>query len=221
VFHDGYERAPQPFLAERIRDRGLMANVQLFHRPPPSPYCAGRAENGETGLSSHVPLQLLHLRVDHQVYRFMGCDCHIEVFFRTFKPTFGGRKLRSRSAANAQLELEGSLVGVWGICLLGQRELRARGPEAVRLSPAAAIRAVQRTLQEYRVRPETPAETLWAQLRRARLDDYQRRSSKTSRAYPRKKQRTPLGIPHISLATDSQIAQAAALQNKEEFRFAA
>jgi hypothetical protein len=58
-------------------------------------------------------------------------------------------------------------------------------------------------------------------LRRARLDDYQRRSSKTSRAYPRKKHRTPIGIPHITLATDLQIAQAAALQNKEALRLAA
>ena len=90
--------------------------------------------------------------------------------------------------------------GLWGVCLLGSRELRASGQEPVRLSPAAALHACQRTLREYRVRPETPAETLWAQLRRARLDDYQRRSSKTSRAYPRKKHRTPIGIPHLTRA---------------------
>jgi hypothetical protein len=63
----------------------LVANVQLFHRAPPSPHFAGRAENGETGLSPHVPLQLLHLRLDYQVYRFMGCDCHIERFHYTLK----------------------------------------------------------------------------------------------------------------------------------------
>jgi Transposase DDE domain len=158
---------------------------------------------------------------DRQVATIYGARWGVEVFFRTFKQTFGCRKLRSRSAANAQLELEWSLVGLWGICLLGQRELHGRGPEAARLSPAAAIRAFQRTLQEYRVRPETPAETLWAQLRRARLDDYQRHSSKTSRAYPRKKRCPPLGIPQIVLATEQQIAQAAALQDPETFRLAA
>jgi hypothetical protein len=158
---------------------------------------------------------------DRQVATIYGARWGVEVFFRTFKQTFGCRKLRSRAAANAQLELEWSLVGVWGICLLGQRELRARGPEAARLSPAAAIHAFQRTLQEYRVRPETLAETLWAQLRLARLDDYQRHSSKTSRAYPRKKRRPPLGIPQIVLATEQQIAQAAALHDTEEFRLAA
>jgi len=173
--------------------------------------------DGETALSLPVPLQLLHLRWNHQVDRFMGCDCHIEVFFRTFKHTFGCRKLRSRSAQNAQLELDWSLLGLWGVCLLGTRELSASGHEPTRLSPAAALHAFQRTLREYRVRPETPTETLWAQLRRARPDDYQRRSAKTSRAYPRKKQRTPIGIPHLTRATPHQIAQAQALQHQEEF----
>ena len=138
-----------------------------------------------------------------------------------FKQTFGCRKLRSRAARNAQLELEWALVGVWGICLLGKRELRASGQEPARLSPAAALHAFQRTLREYRVRPETPAETLWAQLRCARLDDYLRHSSKTSRAYPRKKRRPPIGIPQIVLATEQQIAQAAALHDNGDFRFAA
>ena len=158
---------------------------------------------------------------DRQVATIYGARWGVEVFFRTFKQTFGRRKLRSRSARNAQLELEWSLLGLWSVCLLAARELTASGPELGRLSPAAAIQAFQRTLREYRVRPETQAETLWAQLRRARLDDYQRRSAKTSRAYPRKKHRTPIGIPHITRATDQQIAQAAALQDKEEFRLAA
>jgi hypothetical protein len=84
-----------------------------------------------------------------------------------------------------------------------------------------ALHAFHRTLREYRVRPETPADTLWTQLRRARLDDYQRHTAKTSRAYPRKKHRPPIGIPLITLATDHQIAQAVALHDTEEFRLAA
>lgn len=42
-------------------------------------------ENGETGLSLRVPLQLLHLCLDYQVNCFMGCDCHIEVLHRILK----------------------------------------------------------------------------------------------------------------------------------------
>jgi hypothetical protein len=158
---------------------------------------------------------------DRHVATLYGARWGVEVFFRTFKQTFGCRKLRSRSAPNAQLELEWSLVGLWCVCLLGSRTLSESGQEPVRLSPAAALHAFQRTLWAYRVRPETLAETLWAQLRLARLDHYQRRSSKTSRAYPRKKHRTPIGIPLITLATDYQIAQAAALQHHQEFRLAA
>ena len=145
----------------------------------------------------------------------------MEVFFRTFKQTFGCRKLRSRAAHNAQLEREWSLVGLGGGCLLGTRALRAGGFDPARFSPAAAIHALQRTLHEYRVRPDTPADTLWAHLRGAQLDAYQRHAAKTSRAYPRKKRRPPIGIPQIALATEQQIAQAAALPDKEAFRFAA
>ncbi len=154
---------------------------------------------------------------DRQVATIYAARWGVEVFFRTFKQTFGCRKLRSRSAQNAQLELDWALIGLWGVCLLGSRELHASGYAPTRLSPAAAISAFQRTLREYRVRPDTPAETLWAQLRRARLDDYQRRSAKTSRAYPRKKQRTPIGIPRLTRATPHQIALAHTLQHQEEF----
>ena len=37
----------------------------------------------------HVPFQLEHLRVEHQVDFFMGCDCHIELIFRAWKHTLG------------------------------------------------------------------------------------------------------------------------------------
>jgi len=85
VFHNDREGTPQPFLPERIRARGLGSNVQLFHRTPPSLILREEPENGETSLSAHISLQLLHLCLDHQVDRFMGCDCHIEVFFRVLK----------------------------------------------------------------------------------------------------------------------------------------
>src|ERR1051325_9529980 len=52
---------------------------------PPPFIVLDKPENGEMGLSPHVPLQLLHLRVDYQVNRFMGCDCHIEQGFKITK----------------------------------------------------------------------------------------------------------------------------------------
>jgi hypothetical protein len=42
-------------------------------------------ENGDAGLSPHIPLQLLHLCLDHQINGFVGCDCHIEQGFKITK----------------------------------------------------------------------------------------------------------------------------------------
>jgi hypothetical protein len=39
-------------------------------------------ENGDAGLSPHIPLQLLHLRLNHQINGVVGCDCHIEPGFK-------------------------------------------------------------------------------------------------------------------------------------------
>jgi len=189
-------------------------------RQPPLVLRLVRVQDGKQSVDLVTTLPQTRLS-DRQVARIYAARWGVEVFFRTFKQPFGCRKLRSRSAPNAQLELEWSLLGLWGVCLLGTRELYASGHDPARFSPATALHAFQGTLREYRVRPDTPAETLWARLRLARLDDYQRHAPKTSRAYPRKKHRTPIGIPHITLATDHQIAQAAALQHHREFRLAA
>ena len=66
--------------------------------------------DGETALSLPVPLQLLHLRLDDQVYRFMGCDCHIELFFRWLKCILGCRHLLSQSENGVQLQVYMALI---------------------------------------------------------------------------------------------------------------
>jgi hypothetical protein len=152
---------------------------------------------------------------DQQAATIYGARWGIELFFRTFKQTFGRRKLRSRAAENARLELDWSLVALWCACLLGQRELVDCGQNPARLSPALAIRALQNTLREYRVRPENRAESLWSRLRIAVLDDYERSSSKTSRNYPRKKKRERIAPPKITLATQQQINTAKELKQQQ------
>jgi hypothetical protein len=152
---------------------------------------------------------------DRQAARIYAARWGVELFFRTFKQTFGRRKLRSTSAENAPLELDWALLGLWCICLLAQRELLERGEDPARLSPVAAIKAFQTTLRDYRVRPETREESLWLQLGTALRDDYQRATSKTSRNYPRKKQRESIGAPQITLATAQQIHAANQLKQIE------
>lgn len=136
----------------------------------------------------------------------------IELFFRTFKQTFGCRKLRSQAAANAQWEFDWSLIGLWCICLLGETELAAGGKDPTRLSAAKAIEAFQETILHYRVRPEDGTETLRHQLQAALLDDYKRTSSKASRNFPTKKKRERTGPPKIVQATRQQIEAAKQLK---------
>lgn len=159
---------------------------------------------------------------DRQAATIYGARWGIELFFRTFKQTFGRRKLRSRAAANAKLELDWSLLGLWCICLLGQRELIKAGDDPTKLSPAATIQAFQGTVTHHRVRPENLEDTLWAKLRNALLDEYHRTSPKTSRDYPRKKKRDRIGAPKITDATKQQINAAKELKKQDhEFRLAA
>ena len=152
---------------------------------------------------------------DRQAGMIYGARWGIELFFRTFKQTFGCRKLRSRSADNAPLELDWSLLGLWCVCLLGQRELTENGEDPTWLSAAATIKAFQSTLREYRVRPESREDNLWEQLRIAVLDDYRRTSSKTSRNYPHKKKRKRIGAPKITRASKQQINAAEELKQQQ------
>jgi hypothetical protein len=138
----------------------------------------------------------------------------VELFFRTFKQTFGRHKLRSHAGKNAQLEIDWSLVGLWSVCLLAQRELVQAGEDPRQLSPVAAIKAIQQVMHHYRISPDSPDETLWAMLRCALRDDYQRNSSKTARNYPRKRKRERIGVPKVTVASTLQIAAAHELKTK-------
>ena len=151
---------------------------------------------------------------DRQAAEIYKARWGIELFFRTFKQTFGCRKLRSRSADNASWELDWSLIGLWCVCLLGEIELARSGHDPTRLSAARAIAAFQETLTHYRVGPETRGETLWSQLQDALLDDYKRTSSKASRNYPQKKKRARIGPPKIAKATKQQIQAAKQLKKR-------
>ncbi len=145
---------------------------------------------------------------DQQIVEIYKARWGIELFFRTFKQTFGRRKLRSHSAENAQLELDWSLLGLWAICLLAQRELVKAGQDPCQLSPAAAIKAIQEVMRHYRTRPEDASESLWSMFRHALLDGYERHSSKTARNYPRKNKRERTGVPELINASKAQITAA-------------
>jgi hypothetical protein len=137
----------------------------------------------------------------------------VEVFYRHLKQTFGRRKLRSHAAANARVELEWSLVGLWGIGLYASQELVSRGIPLTRLSVARSLQAFRRISGDY-LHPQSPRQRLGEMLGRALLDEYDRKD-KASRDYPRKKRERPPGRPMIRKATRKQKAQAQKLKQSK------
>lgn len=131
----------------------------------------------------------------------------IELFFRHLKQTFQRRKLRSTSADNARVELEWSLVALWGMALYAQVVLTAHHIAPARLSTACVLRVFRRLLRDYR-HPVERGQTLHARLRSALRDAYPR-TNKSSRNYPRKKRPDPQpGPPEIFPASPAQITRA-------------
>ncbi|NJO55880.1 MAG: transposase [Rhodospirillales bacterium] len=147
---------------------------------------------------------------DTQVIELYRRRWGIELFYRHLKQTFARRKLRSGNAENARVEMEWSLLGLWGMGLYAQVQLTRAKIEPKRLSVAKMLRGFRRTLRDYR-HPIERGTTLCGVLSEALIDEYPRKN-KTSRNYPRKKQEKPPGPPHIQLATRAQIAQAKLIQ---------
>jgi len=182
---------------------------------PPLVLRAVWVHNGKQPLCLITNVMSKHRLSDRQIAQIYKARWGVELFFRTFKQTFGRRKLRSHRPEHAKLEAEWSLVALWAVCLLAQREIAHSGRDPCRLSPAGAIKAIQEAIGHYRNRPDEPTESLWWMLRHALRDDYRRTSSKTARAYPAKRKRERTGVPMIASASKSQIAAANDFRRKE------
>jgi hypothetical protein len=149
---------------------------------------------------------------DKQVAEIYRLRWGIEVFYRHFKQTFERRKLRSKSADNAQVEAEWSLLGLWAMGLHAQSVLAPAGVPTRRISVAGVLRAYRRPMREYKSRPD-PGESLTELLRSAVVDNY-KRGSKASRDYPRKKHEQSIGPPKLLRATQKQIILAQQIKHE-------
>jgi hypothetical protein len=130
----------------------------------------------------------------------------IELFYRHVKQTFDRTKLRSHSPANALLEAQWSLFGLWAMTLYAQYQLQSKKIDPERLSIAMMLRAYRVAMNEYKSVPDK-GEDLRTGLNDALKDTYKRKS-KASRNYPRKKQEKAAGPPNITLATKAQVKKA-------------
>ena len=125
----------------------------------------------------------------------------VEVFYRSFKRSFGRHKLRSASPENAKLELDWSLAALWAACLYAKRQQQDAGEDVKRTSIAGVLRILRRA-----ARHDNP--DLIELLAHALVDQYVR-ADKTSRNYPRKKTDPPgADPPSILKATKAQLRLA-------------
>ena len=133
---------------------------------------------------------------DIQILELYSRRWGIELFYRTFKQTFGRRKLRSTTPDNAEVEMHWSLLGLWAMSLYALVQAKKRGVEPRRLSTAQLLLAFRRMLRDYR-HPIERGHNLCDLLGQAVIDDYTR-PHKNSRNYPRKKQDSPPGRRYAS-----------------------
>lgn len=134
---------------------------------------------------------------DRQVIEMYHARWGIEVFYRSFKQTFGRRKLRCTSPGNAQLELDWSLAALWAACLYAKHQQQQAGVDIRRTSVAGVLRILRRAIR-------WPWIELQHSLATALIDDYPR-SHKASREYPRQKtDYLPAAPPQLLLPTPQQ-----------------
>ena len=156
------------------------------------------ARNGDVYLVTNVLKEKsLTRRQAGEIYRRRW---GIEIQFRSLKQTFGRTKLRSRTPERAMVELQWSLIGLWMIQLLAHKEqAQARDPDR-QTSIATVLRIVRHMMHRDTAVPKR-TECFTKQLAQAVTDNYQRKSKKESRDYPRQKEQKGIAKPNIVVAT--------------------
>jgi hypothetical protein len=135
----------------------------------------------------------------------------IELVYRSMKQTMGRRRMRCDAPANAEVELDWAVIGLWMLGLLSVSRILEAGHSPYQWSVAASLRAVRTSMRSSarhpRHRPRL-AEALAA----ATLDGYQRTGSKKSRHWPHKKREKPPGEPKARNANEMEVKLAAKLR---------
>jgi hypothetical protein len=142
----------------------------------------------------------LSLQQAGQLYRLRW---GIELQFRTLKQTFRRSKLRSRTADNALVELDWSLVGLALVQLFAVKEQILIDSPPEQSSVALALSAVQDAMRNWS-RATADPQLLARRLRAARKDPYQRTRSKRARYRPKCKEPPTATQPIIQQATARQ-----------------
>lgn len=177
------------------------------------------AHNGKHPVYLVTSVLSRRLLSDRQVVELYAKRWGIELFYRHLKQTFQRRKLLSTSAANARIELEWSLLGLWAMALYALVETTRQHVPPERLSFAQLLLAFRRTLRDY-LHPTERRERLCERLRRAIVDAYVRQN-KASRNHPKKKREQAPGPPLILKATSRQRKRAKQIKRQLSIRLTA
>jgi Transposase DDE domain len=127
----------------------------------------------------------------------------VETYYRDLKQTFERAKMLSKTADNAQLELDWSIIGLWAICLYGTAQHLANGIPPRWRSVANLLHAFRLSMEQAKCEPD-PGEDIFSLIAIAFKDDYKRKSSKASRNHPCKKKKHKIGKPIFLEATKEQ-----------------
>src|SRR5215208_411392 len=138
----------------------------------------------------------------------------VELIYRSLKQTMGKRKLRCDAPANAVVELQWSVIGLWLLGLMSVSRIVERGERPGNWSVANSLRVVRRVMDGMLRRGLRRALSLSQALAEAVKDGYLRSASKQSRHWPDKKKDSPPGPPRARIADESQIQLAAELKEK-------
>lgn len=144
---------------------------------------------------------------DQEVAKIYNDRWRVEVYFRSFKQTFGKTKLASRTSKNVEVEANWAVVGFWAIMLDAAIELSHDEIKPRQISVAKVLKAYRYAMQNYARVPKRYKKSLEGMLAVALIDSYKRKN-KASRDYPRQNPKKPVGIPKIVSANRQQIQAA-------------
>lgn len=146
-------------------------------------------------LSNEFDLSDVHIR---ELYR---ARWGIEVFFRTVKQNCRRAKLQCLTPINVQTELTWTLLGIWASLFAAKQALRESHEPITKLSPIRVMDKLAQALTQaaWGITAEFYLTTC------LKPDESNRKSSKRSRSYPRKKKHIPCGSPQVRDATLDEI----------------
>lgn len=127
----------------------------------------------------------------------------VELQFRTLKQTFRRSKLRSRTAENALLELDWSLIGLWLIQLYAVQEQIKLDSPPEQSSVALALDIIQEAMRNWNG-TICSRNDFRRRLGHARKDGYQRNGNKQARYRPESKDKPNATKPIILQASHTQ-----------------